>query len=241
MRHRALFALLWLSIAALAVLMLMLHVDQTVSAAARTAPEGVVAVFGIITFFGHSWLWWAPAAVVFATFLALSRRPTRRASYYRWVAEAAGFVAAAVGGSNIVVGIIKRVVGRARPYVELPPDGSAFSGFVLNDDLQSFPSGHADTFLSVAVVLSWLWPRWRWPILLAGGVGALSRVVLHVHYLSDVAVGGAIGVGVAILMREWFADRGWAFQRRRDGTIRLKPAGRWTLMRVRRRSLRRRA
>ncbi|PWC42362.1 phosphatase PAP2 family protein [Azospirillum sp. TSO22-1] len=240
-RNRTLFALLWLSIAALAVVLLMLYVDRTVSAAARMAPETVVTIFGVITFFGYSWLWWGPAALLFAVFLALSRRPNLHALYYRWAAEAAAFVVAAIGGSSIVVGIIKRVVGRARPYVELPPEGDAFSWFVLNDDLQSFPSGHADTFLSVATVLSWLMPRWRWPILLAGVVGAFSRVVLHVHYVSDIAVGGAIGVGVAVFMRAWFADHGWAFRRRRDGSIRLKPVGRWTLMRVRRRLLRRRA
>jgi len=240
-RHRTLFILLWLSIAALAVVMLMLYVDRTVSGVARMAPETVIGVFGVITFFGHSWLWWGPAALLFLVFLAQSRRPGLHTAYYRWAAEAAAFVFAAVAGSGIVIGIIKRVVGRARPYVELPADGSPFTWFVLNDDLQSFPSGHADTFLSVATVLSWLWPRWRWPILLAGVFGAFSRVVLHVHYLSDVMVGGAIGVAVAHLMRAWFADRGWAFQRRRDGAIRLKPAGRWTLMRVRRRILRRRA
>ncbi len=240
-RNRTLLALLWLSIAALAVALLMLYVDKTVSGAARMAPETMVTVFGIITFFGYSWLYWVPAAALFFIFLALSQRPTLHMLYYRWAAEAAAFVFAAVAGSSIIVGIIKRVVGRARPYVELPPDSSPFTWFVLNDDLQSFPSGHADTFLSVATVLSWLWPRWRWPILIAGVVGAFSRVVLHVHYVSDIAVGGAIGVAVAYAMRSWFADRGWAFRRRRDGSIRLKPAGRWTLMRVRRRILRRRA
>ena len=240
-RNRTLFALLWLSIAALAVAVLMLYVDKTVSGVARMAPDTVVDVFGIITFFGSSWLWWGPAAVLFLVFLALSRRPSLRMPYYRWAAEAAAFVFAAVAGSSINVGIIKRVVGRARPYVELPPEGSPFTWFVLNDDLQSFPSGHADTFLSVATVMSWLWPRWRWPILIAGVVGAFSRVVLHVHYVSDVMVGGAIGVATAYAMRAWFADRNWAFRRRRDGSIRLKPAGRWTLMRVRRRILRRRA
>jgi len=108
-RNRTLFALLWLSIAALAVVLLMLYVDRTVSAAARMAPETVVTVFGVITFFGYSWLWWGPAAVLFVVFLALSRRSGVRALYYRWAAEAAAFVVAAVGGSAIIVGIIKRV------------------------------------------------------------------------------------------------------------------------------------
>ncbi|HYG86618.1 MAG TPA: phosphatase PAP2 family protein [Azospirillum sp.] len=240
-RNRTLLALLWLVVTALALVMLMLYVDRAVSGVARMAPETVVAVFAVITVFGYSWLYWAPAGVLFFVFLALSQRPTPRMRTYRWAAEASAFVFAAVAGSSIIVGIIKRVVGRARPYVELPTDSSPFAWFVLNEDLHSFPSGHADTFLSVATVLSWLCPRWRWPILLAGVVGAFSRVVLHVHYVSDVLVGGAIGVGVAYAMRVWFADRGWAFRRRRDGSIRLKPAGRWTLMRVRRRLLRRRA
>ncbi|WP_448189789.1 phosphatase PAP2 family protein [Azospirillum sp. sgz301742] len=240
-RNRTLLALLWLSIAALALVLLMLYVDKSVSGAALLAPHRLVRFFGIVTFFGQSWLYWVPAAVLFFVFLVLSQRTTLHMMYYRWAAEAAAFVFAAVAGSSIVVGIIKRVVGRARPYVELPPDTSPFSWFVLDNDFESFPSGHADTFLAVATVLAWLWPRWRWPILLAGVLGAVSRVVLHVHYVSDVVVGGAIGVGVAYAMRSWFADRGWAFRRRRDGSIRMKPAGRWTLMRVRRRLLRPRA
>ena len=240
-RNRTLLVLLWLVVAALAVLMLMLYVDRAVSSAMRMAPETVVTVFGIITLAGYSVIYWGTAAVLFLVYWLRSRRPSPHARHDAWMAEACAFVFAAVAGSSLIVGIIKRTVGRARPYMETPDGGGSFVGFVLDNDLHSFPSGHADTFLSVAVVLSWLWPRWRWPILIVGVVCAFSRVVLNVHYVSDVLVGGAIGVTVAHAMRAWFADRGWAFRRRRDGSIRLKPAGRWTLMRVRRRLLRRSA
>lgn len=232
--NRTLTVLLWLGAAVLAVALLMRVVDPVASAAASAVPDAVRMVFTVITVFGTAWLWWGTAALLAVVFWGLSRRGGPSTPLYRWAAEAAALMVVAVGGSNIVVAVIKRVVGRARPYVELPPGGGAFRGFVLDDDLQSFPSGHADTFLAAAVVLSWLWPGWRRPILAAGLIGAASRVVLHVHFVSDVAVGGAIGVAAAFAARAWFANHGWMFRRGRDGAIRLKPIARLLLRRRRR-------
>lgn len=232
--NRTLTVLLWLGVAVLAVALLMRVVDPAASAAARAVPDAVRTVFAIITVFGTAWLWWGTAALLGIVFWALSRRGGRAAPLHRWAAEAAALLVVAVGGSNIVVAVIKRVVGRARPYVELPPGGETFHWFVLDDDLLSFPSGHADTFLAAAVVLSWLWPGWRRPILLAGVIGAVSRVVLHVHFVSDVTVGGTIGVVGAFAARAWFAERGWVFRRGRDGAIRVKLVGHLLLRRRRR-------
>ncbi|HYH22120.1 MAG TPA: phosphatase PAP2 family protein [Azospirillum sp.] len=240
-RNPTLKALLWLVAGALLIAMLMRYVDLGVAQTVRAWPKTVVAVFEVVTLFGWHYWYWPSGAVAAVMFAALSRRATAgNARLYAWAAEASAFLFAVTAVSNFVVGVVKHVVGRARPYVNLPPDGPAFTLFASTPDHWSFPSGHACTFLAVAMVAAFLWPRRRWPILAAGVTGAFSRVVLDVHYLSDILAGGSIGVITALLMREWFANRGWAFRRRPDGSITVKPGGRWVKRRLRRNPGRRR-
>ena len=57
----------------------------------------------------------------------------------------------------------------------------------------SFPSGHSITACSVAVSLGSFYPA-VWPALLFLAISiAVSRVLLGMHYASDVIVGAAIG------------------------------------------------
>jgi len=62
-------------------------------------------------------------------------------------------------------------------------------------DSFSFPSGHAVTAFAVATSLSAFYPAWLVPLYLFAGNVAASRVVLRLHYLSDVLVGCCIGWG----------------------------------------------
>jgi len=101
-----------------------------------------------------------------------------------------------VGVVAIAVAIIKQVVHRARPL--------AGSGIEVG---YSFPSGHASTSAAIACLAVWLVLRRRGPsretaLLLALGGGwalviALDRLVLGVHYLSDVLAGWALGTAAA--------------------------------------------
>lgn len=104
-------------------------------------------------------------------------------------------------------GLTKVLVDRPRPVV---PDRVATAAG------QSFPSGHALTsFIVMALMLLVLLPvvgsLWRVAlvavaIVVAGSV-AFSRLVLGVHYLSDVlgawALGGAVVLGVLAGMHRW--------------------------------------
>ena len=111
-----------------------------------------------------------------------------------------GFYATAVLGGLALVNLVKGLVGRARPTF---PDPVAHAGGA------SFPSGHAmgATVLYGAIFLLFapLLPRWgRW---LAGAVVALlvaavcaSRVLLGVHYTSDVVAGAVLGAAWLVLV-----------------------------------------
>lgn len=78
----------------------------------------------------------------------------------------------------------------------------------------AFPSGHTMTATAVATGLTMVaWhTRWRWPVLVIAGLGALtmglSRVYLAVHWPSDVAAGWALGLTVALFVRAAFP---WPF------------------------------
>jgi membrane-associated phospholipid phosphatase len=107
-------------------------------------------------------------------------------------------VALALAG--LAVGVVKSVVGRPRPPVAL---------HLVSESDASFPSGHATdstaVFLTIAFVCAVF--VFRRPILRVASVvaaGALSvavgasRLVLGVHWPSDVLAGLALGLGVAL-------------------------------------------
>jgi undecaprenyl-diphosphatase len=86
----------------------------------------------------------------------------------------------------------KAIFARPRP--------DAGSGVPL-PDTYSFPSGHALTAVVVFGLLAALWgrrPGYFAAAALALAIGA-SRVVLNVHYLSDVAAGFLLGLTILVL------------------------------------------
>lgn len=109
----------------------------------------------------------------------------------------------AVLAGDVVTGLLKGLVGRARPFVVAdsnPRDFSFGHGFT-NSDRQSFPSGHTTTAFAAAAAVTaetgrW-WPRSTWvvgPIMYGGAtMVGLSRMYHNKHWASDVALGAAIG------------------------------------------------
>lgn len=105
---------------------------------------------------------------------------------------------------GLVLGL-KHLVGRPRPFVTRPlVSRSSHYGSSQGGQYQSFPSGHAALSAAIVTSVGLTYPRWyvlgpgaAW----AAGV-SLSRVYLGVHYPSDVLVGAALGVGVAVLVHQ---------------------------------------
>jgi membrane-associated phospholipid phosphatase len=118
----------------------------------------------------------------------------------RWVVP---FLVAVILGDKLLTETIKQLVDRARPTIEAV---AATLG-------PSFPSGHTSTaaasWAAFALVAGRWWGRRAWPTLAGLAVGiavavAASRVLLDVHWLTDVLGGLALGWA-------WFAACAIAF------------------------------
>jgi membrane-associated phospholipid phosphatase len=125
-----------------------------------------------------------------------------RATGNRDVSELGLHTATSVLTANLIIGSIKGVAGRARPYQnpDNPYDFHLFAG-VRDETRRSFPSGHtASAFAAAAAATAEVGYHWHNRKLLAGtmlfGAATLtgvSRIYDNKHWASDVAVGAAIG------------------------------------------------
>jgi undecaprenyl-diphosphatase len=108
------------------------------------------------------------------------------------------FEAIAAAGSAALVGIVtfkalKHVSGRKRPC-QIEPHCWAT---LLPPDQFSFPSGHTITAFAVAVTLGEFYPMLLPALLFCAVSIAASRILLGMHFLSDVVVGAALGMLLA--------------------------------------------
>lgn len=100
-----------------------------------------------------------------------------------------------VGAIDLVLyRIIKRWIARPRPSVS-----TSLIQRVRPLDVFSFPSGHVMHAVACSIVLTAYFPAAAvvvWPLTT---LIALSRVILGLHYPSDVIAGAALGAAVALL------------------------------------------
>ena len=66
-------------------------------------------------------------------------------------------------------------------------------------DEYSFPSGHTLHAVSFTLIAVHYYPKLAWLLLPFAVLVALSRVVLGLHYPSDVLAGALLGAGLALL------------------------------------------
>lgn len=89
--------------------------------------------------------------------------------------------------------IVKRHFARPRPFVSCP----GIRAFARSLDEHSFPSGHTMHAVAFAVLLSAYYPAIEWIVWPFASLVALSRVVLGLHFPSDVVVGAVLGFVIA--------------------------------------------
>jgi undecaprenyl-diphosphatase len=194
-RARGLLPLAAVTAAALAFAVLLLlvrtkwspleSVDHHAASAVNNLVAGngvLVAVVKAITFLGsHGVLW----VVIGAAALLLAIRRRWRLALYLLVTGA---------GALVLDPILKQLVGRLRPVVAHP---------VAHGTGASFPSGHSlGSIVCYGAILLVFLPaaRGRWRTAFIAGIVTLvaligiSRILLGVHYISDVLGGWAVGI-----------------------------------------------
>src|SRR5258706_14698716 len=109
---------------------------------------------------------------------------------------------ASLAATYVVQTRVKPIFRRVRPFVNRE---ARVVGIRPAD--HSFPSGHTASSFAAATALAFFYPR---AAPLAYGVATavgVSRVHLSVHFPSDAAVGGVIGIGIGTFSA-------WVFRRR---------------------------
>lgn len=131
---------------------------------------------------GDGWLWYAMGLAI----LILGGR-TR-------------FEALGAAGLSSVLSVLlfmwlKRVAGRRRPCHIQPHCWAT----LLPPDQFSFPSGHTMTAFAVAIPLILFYPTLTIGLLFCALSIATSRILLGMHFLSDVVAGALIGTALGYL------------------------------------------
>ncbi len=162
-------------------------------------PGDANALFEILGAFGHG----TGCLIAVLLIWNLDRVGRQRIKYVISAALLAGLVAT----------VMKVVFQRPRPFLPSLTDGQApvaFDEALLNNSIQSFPSGHTATAFALAVTLSMLYPRGKRLFFGLAIVSGLQRILSKNHFPSDVFAGAIVGIlsaQVACLILRNFESR----------------------------------
>lgn len=99
------------------------------------------------------------------------------------------------GGAWVIASVLKRIFVIERPYLTLENILP-----IIQVPSFSFPSGHAASMAGLAVAVYALNPKWGALLFIMAFLTGVSRIVLGVHYPSDVVAGWILGAGVGALV-----------------------------------------
>jgi undecaprenyl-diphosphatase len=152
------------------------------------APRWFRILMILMTRMGDGWLWYSLGLILF--FFGGAHR----------------FLAIGAAASAAVAGIflfraLKRTSKRKRPC-EVEPHCWAS---ILPPDKYSFPSGHSITAFAIAISIGMFYPDLTGVLLAVAFLIASSRIILGMHFLSDVLAGSAIGTLLGLISYHVFA------------------------------------
>jgi undecaprenyl-diphosphatase len=145
------------------------------------APRWFRILMIVSTRSGDGWLWYALGVILFMY-----------GGEHRIIAIGAATFAAVTG--ILLFRMLKHASRRKRPC-EIEPHCWAA---ILPPDKYSFPSGHSITAFGVAVSIGLFYPELQGSLLTVAFLIAGSRIILGMHFLSDVLAGSAIGAGLGV-------------------------------------------
>ena len=205
--------LLWLGLFLIAVGLASFAIDRRAANMIHDdVPQKYIRIAYWSTDYAKGAHWLVAAIVGYAAARAIAWKWGTSPSLHLLEQSALAFLASLAIGS-IILHTTKIVLGRRRPRDELDFGLYGFRPFLFDLQHDSFPSGHALTIFSVAVVLSGAIPMLAPVWFLAALYLALTRALLNSHFLSDVFIGAGLGTIVTrevvmiwfpVLARSWF-------------------------------------
>jgi len=187
-------------VAALLIAISILYLDKDLTLYCDTHFNDTRQLFWLLTKVGNGTLYFTLFPVLFV--------------YFRWIrrdislAHKMLFIFTSIAASGITNSILKFIFGRYRPYKLLSDSLYGFTFFSLDAAVTSFPSGHANLITSLALSLSLVFPRLKYVFLVVALLVMMSRVVVGVHFLSDVVFGAYVAVLITLLVRRTFEQHG---------------------------------
>ncbi len=109
--------------------------------------------------------------------------------------------------ASVFVYLGKFLIGRSRPKLWIHDGTTTFYPFPpLSDiyDYASMPSGHTQVSFTCALILSILFPKYRYIYIGIAIIIGFSRMMITAHWLSDVVMGAVFGSVVPILIYHHF-------------------------------------
>ena len=137
---------------------------------------------------GDGWLWGTIGALILLF-----------GGDQRFDALKAAFVS--LGDAQLTFLILKRLIGRERPCAIETHCWSS----LLPPDRFSFPSGHTISAFAITFSLGLCYPTLLAGLIFCALSVAASRVILGLHYLSDVIAGMVVGVAIGAAAFAYFA------------------------------------
>lgn len=141
-------------------------------------PISLVSFMRLLSHLGNGWLWFATLAFVLS---GPSSGPSR--------------VLLSAALANLAIALFKGSVRRPRPVSE----AALVAGSPLGFDRFSFPSGHATNAFAWAGCAASFAPTMVSVFLALALAIAISRVLLRIHFPSDVVAGGLLGWALSLL------------------------------------------
>ena len=92
--------------------------------------------------------------------------------------------------TRVTAGTLKNVFYRLRPYEVIEAGNWDWNFF--GERGSAFPSGHSAHFWGLFFPLAFLFPRYRWPLLIIPLFISVARVGVNDHWFSDVVASAAI-------------------------------------------------
>ena len=146
------------------------------------APRWFRILMIVATRGGDGWLWYALGLI-----LVVFGGPHRFA--------AIGAASSAVVAGIFIFRTLKHASHRKRPC-EIEPHCWAV---ITPPDRFSFPSGHAMTSFAIAIAVGSFYPQCQPSLLAVAAMIAVSRIIVGMHFLTDIIAGALIGALIGYL------------------------------------------